>query len=611
MVRVSESHLEQLRRDSQELHHRRTRAQEELDVGNLPRQMQTESHSFNSPNTLSSEISASNPSSDSVLPIHIGETACTVFAARVCQVLTGSDTSTHPLRWNYVDESDLAALLKQSTPWPSISQAKLLVQTALTHINPAFHLALKRDTFQLLDEVYQKNKFTNASIKSKYFVLFALGQLYSAFPALQNGHVPGSAYFAHALSLMRIPPERPSMMHLETLLLVYLNRFHSAYLLVGNALRLGLSFRLNHSAGNSGLTAVESEHRVRLWWSIYTMDRFWGLKSGLPVQISDDDIHVQLPGTLTPDSDSGQFSDPTLQITCIRLARLAGNISQDLYGPNTATETFIQHEQKLLVRSKQWMEELPDNLKLLPSGINPKNITVMHLQFNYCIMLAISPTLLHMLSNRDEAGVHALQESTALVMIWETCVHAAKHTLALCVESWTSGAIGMFSYDFPGFIFTAALALLVSSFLQTRKLESLDAIDTAKEILHTLKQAGNLSARDFLDHLSFVINCFEQASQRATSTCGQQQCDNTAALQQTAAGQFNEASFDSGLNSFGNFSSSMSDSSAITMQAAFSQASMQNFLSEDGMILPTEDTSNFLNDPLISFWWLDKPLYTE
>lgn len=215
-------YIEQLRNDSEELRKQRTR-------------MQTEQHAVvvepavpgllvndmsNSPNTLISDASTSASTTDSVLPIHIGETASTVFAARVCQCLTGSDTSTHPLRWNYVAEADLAALLKQETPWPGHAQARLLVQTALTNVNPAFHFGLRRETFRLLDEVYQKKKFGSVGIKSKFFSLFALGQLYSAFPDAGHSHVPGSAYFAQALRLMQIPPERPSMMHLETMLSV-------------------------------------------------------------------------------------------------------------------------------------------------------------------------------------------------------------------------------------------------------------------------------------------------------------------------------------------------------------------------------------------------------
>ncbi|OAA80391.1 fungal specific transcription factor [Akanthomyces lecanii RCEF 1005] len=242
------------------------------------------------------------------------------------------------------------------------------------------------------------------------------------------------------------------------------------------------------------------------------MDRFWGLRSGLPVQVSDDDIHVSLPETPAGDMQREQFLDPALQIAGIGLARLAGTISQDLYGPKKEDENFMQREQKLLALSQQWLEALPGHLRLLSFGPSPKTITVMHLQLNYCIMLAISPALLHMLSSKAETGSDAFHTSPAISKIREVCVHTAKHSFALSIEAWASGSIGMFSYDFPGFLFTAALALLVSAYIQKETIVGMTAIDTVNEVLQKLADSGNLSARDFLDHLNFVIKCFEEAS---------------------------------------------------------------------------------------------------
>ena len=159
---------------------------------------------------------------DPILPIRIGETACTAFATRICRSLNGSERPTHPLQWHYVEESDLTALInmKPETPWPSLTQARLLVKTAIGHMNPAFHLILKKDTLDLLSSVYQKAKFNIPAIKCKYFALFALGQVYSALPYPTNQPVPGTAYFARALSLIQILPERPSMIHIESLLCI-------------------------------------------------------------------------------------------------------------------------------------------------------------------------------------------------------------------------------------------------------------------------------------------------------------------------------------------------------------------------------------------------------
>ncbi len=399
-------------------------------------------------------------------------------------------------------------------------------------------------------------------------------------------------------------------------------------------MRLGLSFRLNYNTPKGDLNVVDTEHRVRLWWSIYIMDRFWGLRNGLPVQVSDDDIHVDLPETPACYSPSEQFADPALQIAGIGLARLAGNISQDLYGPRKPDESFIQREQKLLIRSKQWIEALPDDLKLLSIEPNRKNIIVMHLQFNYvshlswlnwltlinppqCIMLAISPALLHMLSSKAETGLNPIHTSTALLTVTEACVHAAKHSVALCSEAWTSGSIGMYSYDFPGFLFTAALALLVCAYIQQEPFEAVDGIDTVREVLQTLSSCGNLSARDFFDHLNFVIECFEGARKKPSTLAAEvgprHHEDVSTSLLTPASGplQVSHEMCNSGIDFFGNSDASMSDADIITMQAAFNQANMQDFLSQADTSFAHADSTTFLDDPMSSFWWLDKPLYIE
>lgn len=162
----------------------------------------------------------------SALPIYISEAACTAFATRLCQCLKGSDTRTICLpKGRYTDEAALSSLTRVDIPWPGLANAKLLVKTALCHINPAFHIVLRKDAMDVLHMIYQERKFDNQSLKCKYFALFAIGQAYSTRHDQFGGStdfecVPGSAYFARALNIMQIIPERPSMIHIESLLLL-------------------------------------------------------------------------------------------------------------------------------------------------------------------------------------------------------------------------------------------------------------------------------------------------------------------------------------------------------------------------------------------------------
>lgn len=156
----------------------------------------------------------------SALPIYISEAACTAFATRLCQCLRTTDSPIlHLPRWRYTDEHTLESLSNSEVQWPSLVYAKLLVKTALGHLNPAFHLALRKETLDGLHGIYQREDFDNPGLKCKYFAIFAVGQAFSsAYDTTDTSAIPGSAFFARATSLLQIIPERPSMNHIESIL---------------------------------------------------------------------------------------------------------------------------------------------------------------------------------------------------------------------------------------------------------------------------------------------------------------------------------------------------------------------------------------------------------
>lgn len=164
----------------------------------------------------------------------------------------------------------------------------------------------------------------------------------------------------------------------------FLNRYHSAYLLIGSALRLSLSLGLNFNIHtNQPLHPVEREHYVRIWWSIYILDRFWGSKSGFPVQIHDDDIHVDLPSSLLSETHKEEFSDSAYQVAAVALAKITGNTTREIYSRKKYTESFLQREQKLLIQLEHWVRSLPESIRLHADKANVKDTLLLHLQFNY------------------------------------------------------------------------------------------------------------------------------------------------------------------------------------------------------------------------------------
>lgn len=405
------SYLEQLIQDSEELSGQRARDTERAHhTTDDTRTQPAEPPVTNFYDQAVSETPWFQSQGASVLPIYINEAACTAFATRLCQCLRGTDASTVRIpQCRYTSESTLASMLQVDVQWPSLVHATLLVKTALCHINPSFHLALKGETMKSLQDVYQTADFNNPTLKCKYFALFAIGQVYSTpYNSTNASTVSGSTYFAHAMNVIRFVPERPSLIHIECLLLLvrflrhfivsilllliaqkayfcqFLNRFHSAYLLVGNALRLSLSLGLNYNVPkNQPLLTVDREHRVRIWWSIYVLDRFWGSKSGFPVQIHDDDVHVDLPSSLVSETYGEQFSASSYQIAAIALAKITGNTTREIYSRRKYTESFLQREQKLLIQLKRWVQSLPEDIRLHADKVNATDTLLLHLQFNY------------------------------------------------------------------------------------------------------------------------------------------------------------------------------------------------------------------------------------
>ena len=92
-----------------------------------------------------------------------------------------------------------------------------------------------------------------------------------------------------------------------------MNRRHTAYCMTGNAVRFSLLMGLHLNLPQHHLLNRElHEHRTRVWWSVYILDRNWASMLGQPVSINDDEISVELPSLadLSGESAEVDFADP-------------------------------------------------------------------------------------------------------------------------------------------------------------------------------------------------------------------------------------------------------------------------------------------------------------
>lgn len=76
------------------------------------------------------------------------------------------------------------------------------------------------------------------------------------------------------------------------------------------------------------LDQAECEHRRRLWWTVYTLDRKLSMNMGTPATIQDQDVDLALPEITSRET-------PALGLSLhVKLAALTGKVVEGEYQRN-------------------------------------------------------------------------------------------------------------------------------------------------------------------------------------------------------------------------------------------------------------------------------------
>lgn len=158
----------------------------------------------------------------------VGESTCLAFGDRILQCLNPRST-TPPLapELQYVHNATFSRQLGNAADCklPERIRANLLVRVALRFIGQDYHFFLHEDFLQQLEKAYDSDETPrfDAIWACKFFVVLALGELYStSIPASRGSRpssVPGTGYFLTAVTLLQDLFEEPSIAQIETMLL--------------------------------------------------------------------------------------------------------------------------------------------------------------------------------------------------------------------------------------------------------------------------------------------------------------------------------------------------------------------------------------------------------
>lgn len=299
-------------------------------------------------------------------------------------------------------------------------------------------------------------------------------------------------------------------------------------------MRMGLTIGLNHNIPESQLIdPVERQHRIEIWWTIYIFDRMWGSKMGLPMQILDEDIHVDMPTPISPRwRHEEELSDTEYMSANIKLARIVGETITKLYSRRKYQETFLQRVQKLLKALKNWVETLPESLRLNMEDLesSKKPVVSLHMAFNQCVILTTRPTLLHLLitlrrnkattndSNSNSTNQSHDTLSQPVLTLSEACIHAARHSHSMILTRWINGTMPTFGYFHAHYLFSSALILAMSSFVPIGNRNDMTGFDSALDLLRSMTDNGNLAAAEFYHNLEQVKVCLDNYNRSERGT---------------------------------------------------------------------------------------------
>lgn len=349
---------------------------------------------------------------------------------------------------------------------------------------------------------------------SKLLVILAFGKLYSVNQWIDYSGPPGFEYFTHALELLPDIHDEGSTLFVETLALVgyfmqNLNRRDAAWLYVGMALRMAITLGLHQETSNPNLDNAAKEHRRRVWWSVYSLDRIQSVKSGNPITIYDEDIGVAVPSKLPDEPD---YCAAVVLKHYTKLSQICGEITVSIYRRKPKSGPSLMAAVKNIITSlSQWHRELPQELRFNPArlGISRESVSTL-LHYSQCINMTARPLLFHVVQKRLKSGLtdkerdwkEGLNQTTVKVI--EMCVAAAQDTINMMTIASQKNLVATYGYMDSEHAFSAAIVLVMVCVTFPTNQQTTNSMNAALELLRSMSKRGNshMAARyELLDRL--------------------------------------------------------------------------------------------------------------
>ncbi|KAM0231905.1 hypothetical protein ACHAPO_008203 [Fusarium lateritium] len=303
-----------------------------------------------------------------------------------------------------------------------------------------------------------------------------------------------------------------------------------AGVIIGTALRLAHRLRLHSHEAAMNFPAAEAEHRSRVFWIAYVLDKDIGLRGNTPSYQNDEDIDIPLP-TIAPADSAGLIWTQNGQVHFnyhrrrVELAYIEGKV-YDLLHSNRASRITPQERQRRVAHLQsmldQWYERIPQafHIEHVAATVGPSQLvqmTKMHHAFlltevmihgiysyNKDWQKRISSFGRDTISEGDQNGAN--KEQAPLPEGWNQCVDVSRGCMKLFQEATpTECLVWQCSYSH----FSALIVLLANMILNpghtsihTDQHISIKALDLFDKLLKIIDDEAFKALRSVVGDLS-------------------------------------------------------------------------------------------------------------
>jgi hypothetical protein len=344
--------------------------------------------------------------------------------------------------------------------------AKRLYLAQKAYIGTIFSFLSDSAFYSRLELVYNGSlDYTDREDRLTYcqtLLVFAFGQMYSINQWVGAAGPPGFTYFKQALDFLPNMYEEASILFIETLSYVAyfmqtINRRDAAYLMIGTALRMAISLGLHQEVLDRDIDSETREHRRRVWWSTYSMERMLCVTSGHPLSIQDEDIGLSLPNQKSPTDPS---HEPSTLALYTELSIIQGVIGEKIYrkkqksGPDLSAIV-----QDIMQRLADWFDRLPSAMRTSPAQAleaPSREVISTYLHYYHCINMTARPILLYAIQRQlapSNQGTNVTKWEDGLpqdiVYVINQAISAARSSAAILDKAAKYNLVGKSMHHSP------------------------------------------------------------------------------------------------------------------------------------------------------------------